>query len=278
MKRVRIPRPAIFIFTDALTGVWLLGLVGGLYAIPAVLWPDLFDFGFPLEALLTFAVGVMMAIRINRTYERWWEARKLWGTLVNVSRNLAIKLREFVQLDEAGREATHRLIQGFARALKNHLRGAGRLCEIRGFEQEQCDSDPDHVPAMLAGRIYAMLAGLRQQERITDGQLLVLDREAHMFMEVSGACERIANTPMSPSFPAFIRFCMLMLLLALPWDLADQIGWWAVPTMVVATYLVAGGEAIAATAEKPFETDTDSLDLEGICDAIDTSVAEILSV
>ena len=274
MKRVRIARPAIFIFTDALTGVWLMGLVGGLYAIPAVLWPRLFGFGISLEALLTFAVGIMMAIRVNRAYERWWEARTLWGSLVNASRNLALKLREFARPDEAAREELQRLIQGFARSLKNHLRGAGLLREIRGFEQET--GEPDHVPAMLAGRIYAMLAGLQREGRITDLQLLALDREARMLMEVAGACERIRNTPMSPSFPAFVRFCMLMLLLTLPWDLADQIGWWTVPAMIVATYLVVAGEAIASTLERPFETDTDSLDLEGICDAIDRSTAEIL--
>ena len=108
--------------------------------------------------------------------------------------------------------------------------------------------------------------------------LWALDGEARMLLEVTGACERILSTPMSPSFPAFVRFCMLILVLTLPWDLADQIGWWTVPAMIIATFLIVAGEAVASSIEQPFETNTDSLDLEGICDVIDTSVAEILSV
>ena len=70
-----------------------------------------------LDATLAFVLGLLMALRINRAYERWWEGRILWGTLVNASRNLAVKVRAFARPDanEAGR--IHALISAFAYGL-----------------------------------------------------------------------------------------------------------------------------------------------------------------
>ena len=217
-----------------------------------------------------------MAFRVNRAYERWWEARSLWGKLVNVSRNLAIKVRAYAEPDEADREETHRLIQGFSRALKNHLRREGKLQDIPEFGSDP--AQPAHVPAYVAARIYDRLEEARRKGRVTDGQQRILDKEARELMEVAGDCEKILNTPMPPSFLAFVRVCIALLLFTFPWDLADAIGWWTFPAMVVATFLLAGGEAIAQAVEQPFETGTDDLDLEGICNEIDCSTAEILGL
>ncbi|MEK6249709.1 MAG: hypothetical protein N2C12_16115, partial [Planctomycetales bacterium] len=77
------------------------------------------NMSFGMEAAITFALGMMVAFRINRAYERWWEARTLWGTLVNISRNLAIKSQQLVVVPAADRKEIRRLIVGFCYALKD---------------------------------------------------------------------------------------------------------------------------------------------------------------
>ena len=79
------------------------------------------DLPVGMEAALTFAMGMLLAFRVNRAYERWWEARTLWGCLVNISRNLAVKTRQLVNVDGEDRAEMRRLIVAFCYALKDHL-------------------------------------------------------------------------------------------------------------------------------------------------------------
>jgi len=85
--------------TVPLVRVWMWALAVGAYSClslfksypPFVYIPEI---PAGLDAALSFAMALIIAFRVNRAYVRWWEARTLWGTLVNVSRNLAIKIRE----------------------------------------------------------------------------------------------------------------------------------------------------------------------------------------
>lgn len=264
--------------TYVLSKVWLAGLGMGIYAAGILYMHRTYDFhpGVPLEALLSFAVGMMLGVRVSKCYDRWWEARTQWGKLVNISRKLATKMKLYSGADDSERRVIHKLIQGFARSLKNHLRGGAPLQEVRGFVIDP--AEPVHVPAYLSDRIYSLFEEWREAGRITEIQALLLDEEATNLLEVAGACERINGTPMPPSFRAFVRATIWLLLLTLPWELASAVGWISVPAMVLATYLAAGGEAIAHQMERPFGIYFDDLDLEAYCNGIDRVVAEILKV
>ena len=274
----RAPKVTHFIFTHALGKVWLLGVLAGAFAalVHELRNAAQFDVGFPHEALLTFAVGLMLSVRVAKAYDRWWEARIKWGKLVNISRNWAIKVRELAKPSYQERRIAHRLIQGFCRSLKHHLRGGAAIQTVRGFGKDE--ENPKHVPAHIAGRIYAMQKAWVDEGRMSDTEHLVIDAEARELLEVAGACERIYNTPMSPSFRAFVRFGILLLLISLPFELSAAVGWLVVPSMVLAAFLLCGGESIAHSLEHPFGIYTDDLDLEAYCDGIDRVTAEILSV
>jgi len=276
LKQQIVPTPFGFIFARAMRPPWIIAVLGMLYGYLVLRFGADVDLGAPLEASLTLAVGIMLAIRINRAYERWWEARTLWGTLVNVSRNLALKLAPFADLVEAERREAHRLIAGFAHALDRHLRRPGALRDVPGFEA--ATDDPQHVPGHLAGELYRRLETLRREGRVTETQLLILDSEARMFMEVCGSCERILNTPMTPFFAVFVRFSMLLLLVVMPWEFGGELGLLLVPVTFLATFMVVGGESIAQHVERPFGTSAGDLDLTAYADAIDRSVAEALGV
>ncbi len=107
---------------------------------------------------------------------------------------------------------------------------------------------------------------------------MAIDEDARVLLNVCGACERIKNTPMLPSFPAFLRFAMVMLILSLPWRLAGEIGFWTVPSMVLGTFLIWGAESVAQAADNPFGRESDDLDLEAYCAGIDRVTAEVLQV
>jgi putative membrane protein len=266
--------------TVPLKRVWLLALLAGLYSVLALLEGRLQqsfvpDIPLGLDAALSAAMALLLAFRINRAYERWWEARTLWGRLVNVSRNLAIKIRQLRRPGSTDLGRARNLIVAFCVSLKDHLRDEADLGDLPGFEDDL--TKPHHVPGYVAGKLYDLFQQWRSDDHpMSDTELLVMDAEARMLLEVCGGCEKIRNTPVSISWKIFTSQCILLYLLILPWGLFDDFGIWTVPLTIVIAYLVLAAETIARYVEEPFGVHEDHLDLESITDGIDGTVSEAL--
>ena len=108
---------------------------------------------------------------------------------------------------------------------------------------------------------------------------MLLDQHFNVFMDVCGACERIKSTPLAVSYRAFLRQGILMNILILPWAIIPIFGdWMGIPIILIASYFLIGLELIAESIEEPFGVDGDDLPLDTICNNIQKTVAEILSV
>ena len=266
-------------YTPALRDAKKWALAFGAYSLLPVLnarfgWFDSPGLSGGASGALSFALALLIGFRINQAYDRWWEARKLWGALVNVSRNLAVKVRRLHQPDVVDRESIRNLIVGFCFGLKDHLLDEAELHRLTGFENE--DARPTHLPSYIVDRLYGVFARWQSDGKLSDQQLWVLDVEAREFLEVCGACERIKHTMMSISWRMFIRQCIVALLLLLPWMLVGAFGGWTVVLTVLIGYFATAGEAIARYVEAPFGRTEDHLDLDGICEVIDRSVTDVL--
>ncbi len=266
-------------FTVPLVRVWLCAMAVGAYGCLALLksYPPFAyvpEIPLALDAVLSFAMALLIAFRVNRAYERWWEARTLWGKLVNVSRNLAVKIRELEQPNREDRQRVRNVIVAFCLGLKDHLRDAPTLSQLPGFKDDK--AAPAHLPSYLARKLYARFHAWRAAGVLSDQQLWVLDAEARELLEVCGGCERIKTTMMPISWRLITWQCIGVYLIVLPWGLADEFGVWTIPLTVLAAYLVIAAELIARYVEEPFGVHEDHLDLEQICKAIDRSVSEVL--
>jgi putative membrane protein len=232
------------------------------------------ELGAQLFAVLGLVLGTLLVFRTNTSYDRWWEGRKLWGQLVNDSRNLAIKVETCVHTEEAEKDQLGQWLIDFAYALKGHLRGGIRLAQLPGFEAST--EQPKHVPAYLSEKIYDQLERWRQADKIGGFELLFLDQHAASLMNVCGACERIQKSPISISYRWFIRQSIAIYLITLPWGLVKDFDWWTLPVMALITYFMLGVEMIAEEIEDPFGDHEDDLKLDDICRAIEASVREIM--
>ena len=266
--------------TTPLRGATKWALLAGVYSCLPLLVTRIYFIEFPgllsgASAVLSFALALLIGFRVNAAYDRWWEARKLWGTLVNVSRNLAVKLRELQRAEVAERQSVRDFIVAFCLGLKDHLRDEPDLKRLPGFEDDT--ATPKHLPSYIARRPYGVFNGWQTEERLSDERLWVLDSEARMLLEVCGACERIKTTLPSVSWRYFTRQSILAVLIMLPWGLVESFGVWAIPLTILISYIVIAGEAVARWVEEPFGRGEDHLDLESICEAIDLSVSEVLT-
>lgn len=224
-----------------------------------------------LNALI---LGVLLGFRNKEAYDRWWEGRKLWGQLVNDSRNLALKVAALPNFSPEGREVMSRLIPGFAIALKHRLRDEQQLQRVPGFEHEL--EQPRHVPLFLAGRVFALIQAERAAGRINDYDFLMLDPHARAFMDVCGACERVKSSPIPLSYRSLLRHGLVLYLISTPWMIAEHLVWWTLPVMAMFTYFMTGIEMTAEDVEQPFGRDEDDLALSAFCETIRLSVTEAL--
>lgn len=219
-------------------------------------------------------LGVLLGFRNVQAYDRWWEARKLWGQLINDSRNICLKAKSFAKVDAEEHRQFGRLIVGFAVSLKFHLRGGKPLQAVPGFEMES--AKPAHVPLQLAEWVFAQLRAWRTGGRLSDFDALMIDQHARALMDVSGACERIRSSPVPLSYRALLRHGTIFYLLSAPWFMSGEYGYMAVGVVAMLAYFLLGIELTAEDVEEPFGKDGDDLELTRFCETIRNSIEQIL--
>jgi putative membrane protein len=270
---------SLFGLNSNLSRVTLYAVLMSAYSLLAV-WKqysrfsDYVNVHSTVHAILGLVVSMLLAFRTNSAYAKWWEARSLWGTLINASRNLALKGRNFVEVAAEERQQLARLIAVFATTLRDHLRRINDLKRVPGFED--LPEDPGHPPGIVVSRIYALIDSWRRRSLISDQMTRMFDIEARILMEVCGGCEKILNTRLAVSYRVFVNTCVLLYVLTLPWGLVEDFLIWTIPMVFVVSFLMLGLEVVAYSVESPFGHGADDLDLDGMCVTIERSVIEIL--
>ncbi|WP_164015728.1 bestrophin family protein [Pyxidicoccus trucidator] len=232
-----------------------------------------------LHSLLGFVISLLLAFRSNSAYDRWWEGRKLWGSLVNNSRNLALKLSALLpEEDGESRRLFRAMIPNYAFALKNHLRGQFRPEDFvaAGDLGAQHLDAARHVPNQIASVLLRKVYALQRQGVLTGEQLLSVNPELQSFTDICGACERILNTPIPFSYSVFLKKFIFFYVMTLPFALAFSLGYFVIPAMAFVFYVLASMELIAEEIENPFGTDANDLPTERISENIRRHVEEIL--
>jgi putative membrane protein len=261
--------------------LWLYLMLMAIYDV-AVRW--LCGLGFPLQvfketsnvAYLSAAFGLLLVLRTNSAYERWWEGRRLWGQLVNESRNLCLKVQAYVNVSPEEKEKISEQIVSFAFSLKNHLRDSRPSKDLPGIRPIALIPANYHLPSQVALSIFETVGRWREQNLISDTMMLVLDPNLKAFMDISGACERIKSTPLPVSYRAFMRQGIALNLFVLPWCISPQLNiWLSAPLVLVVSYFLIGLELIAEDIEDPFGVDGDDLPLDQICAGIQKVITEI---
>jgi putative membrane protein len=234
------------------------------------------DVGSAASLVNTIILSLLMGFRNRAAYDRWWSARGLWGQLTNDSRNLAAKCAAFVPADGLARSPVAVILIAFPEALKRRLRDEPtRLRDLPGFEHES--TDPDHVPLDLARRLFATFAEWKRDGLIDGPVLWALDVHARGLMDVCGACEKIRNTPLSPSYKGLLRAGLVLNVLAEPWLTVPEVGFWGLPVFLLFCFFLFGVELIDSIIEEPFGRERDELDLDRFCQTIRTDVEACLS-
>lgn len=227
-----------------------------------------------MHNMLGFVISLLLAYRTNTAYDRWWEGRKLWGGLVNNSRNLSIKLAAILK-DERDRLYFRAMIPGYASILNRHLKNVDTGKQLAEDFDLSLDHNK-HKPNQVARMLFKKINDLYETGKITGDQLIILNSEIQSFTEICGACERIKNTPIPYSYSAFIKKFIFFYVMTLPFGYVFSLGYYVVPVVVFIFYVLASLELIAEEIEDPFGDDANDLPTEKIAGNIKIHVEEIL--
>lgn len=264
--RVLFDVPRSPVFRTLLVDVLLAGAWGGLVA-----WIELdvvrvaVPLGPSFLSILGIILGLLLVFRTNTAYDRWWEGRRLWGQLLNVSRALAHQLDARLDEDDASRRHRYAaLLAAFPAALAAHLR------RPRG-------APGPHVPNQLVRDLSRQVHGdiaagaLPREADVALTPLLVA------FDDVTGACERIRNTPIPFSYSSYVKQFVLLYALVLPFGLVREFRYATIIASMLVFFATMGLELLAMEIEEPFGTDPNDLPIDDIAARVATDVHELLA-
>lgn len=232
-----------------------------------------------MHSLLGIVLGLFLVFRTNSSYDRWWEGRKLWGSMVNNTRTLAIKVDAFLDKDDIEtRKWFSLMIPNFVFAVKEHLRKGTKLDDLdpvdgQFFEEIQKFK---HIPNKLSSMMYNRVNELYKSNKITGEQLFIIDKELKEFIDILGACERIKNTPIPYNYSMYIKKFIFIYLITLPFGFVTTSGYLTIPIVTLVTYILLSVELIAEEIEDPFGRDINDLPTDELAEKIKGNVKEIL--
>lgn len=250
---------------------------------------------FSIAAILGSALAIFLAFRNNNSYSRWWEARTIWGSLINNSRIFARQLIANVehavhtgkatpqQARDYLRELVHRQV-AFAHSLRLHLRGQNDWQELAPLLA------PDEFSALIARPNVPNHLLLTQGRRIREGMKdellgafdnISLEPTLAGFNNFQGACERIKNTPLLRQYHYFTRVFLLAFMLVLPFSLISDfnkmgVPWLMIPTSILISFVFGVMGKVGEVNEDPFENRITDVPMTAMCRTIERDLRDML--
>ncbi len=232
-----------------------------------------------MHLLIGTALGMLLVFRTNSSYDRFWEGRRMWGNIINESRNLArfgsislarvpeVRLRLFAWLTV------------FPVAAMNQLRGTvkelGAACDQVPPQELSRALGQQNVALAISRQMTGCLDEARQRGAISEYVFVALDQNVQLLVDYLGACERIHRTPMPFAYMVHLRRVILIYCYSLPLALVRDFGWWTIPANFFVAFVLLGIEEIGVEIEDPFGTDDNDLPLEAFCETIRRNVEQM---
>ena len=265
----------------------------GLFVVSALLTWFYEDWGlgrFSLTqtpfTLVGLALSIFLGFRNNACYDRWWEARRLWGGLINTTRSLARQILTLPKAPEADAEALRALqerfvygVIGFAVSLKLHLRAEGSFNDLQTLLPRPLWESL--LRERNAPNAVSHWLGVQVQEAAAQGWIHpihqdTLERGLTELTNIQGACERIKNTPVPLTYTVLTHQIVFVYCLLLPLGIMSTVGTMTPFVVLIVAFAFLGLDEVGTQIEDPFKTDTNDLPLDALCRVIEVSLKQRL--
>ncbi len=238
-----------------------------------------------VNVIPSIVLGLLLVFRTNTAYERFWEGRKCWGSIVNNVRNLARQI--WVSVDEISPEDKDKkitalnLLVAFAVTTKLHLRGEGVNSELEDLmpstkyiKLKIMNNPPIEVAFWIGDYLH------QQYDRncLNSYQLTSMQELLNSLVDNLGACERILKTPMPLAYAIHLKQLLILYCFLLPFQIVDSLGWWTGLVSALVGFTLFGIEAIGLEIENPFGYDANDLPLDAICETMKRNIDDLITL
>lgn len=226
------------------------------------------------------ALGLLLVLRTNAGYDRWWEGRKLWGGIVNQSRNLAIEGLSYGPDDREWREQFIRWTAALPHAIRLGLRdqrSSTSLVALLGSGAAERLFASHHMSNAICLHLATMLRRAHEEMGMAGFAFNRAEDQRAILIDHMGACERIRSSPLPLAYRIEIRRFIMLFLVTLPFALVGEI-YWLTPltTMLVAAPTLAL-DKIGTELQFPFaQSSLNHLPLDQLCLKIETDLLAML--
>jgi putative membrane protein len=272
------PGTALLLRGTAISQIWpyLTGL--GLFAAGITYLNEVI--GLPEAAavtlvpfsLMALALSIFLGFRNNACYDRWWEARKLWGALINQSRIQARDSLLFFDSDEDTHRELVMRVAGFPYALKAHLRTEASFDALAEFlpegELDTLKGEPN-VPDAYLKHLGDRYTALFRADAVSEYRYTELMRGLARLSDIQGGCERIKNTPVPISYTVLTHRIVGLYCVSLPFGLVSEIHYLTPLVVMIVSFAFLGLDAVGTQIEDPFEDDPNDLPLAALARTIE---------
>ena len=263
-KRLIVPQALLFIFS------FLIYFYQTHIATePVPLNPSVF-------AILGISLAIFHGFCNNAAYDRFWEGRKLWGTLVWLSRNIARQVLTLPNVSMAEKQAFIRHQIAFVHSLRQQLRGEDNTANLQRLltvEEQQAVVGQNFIALRLTQIMGQMLANWQAEQKIDVWQWQSLDNTLGEIAHIQAGCERINNTPIPYAYFVLLHLTVYLYCFMLPFGLGNAIGWVTPFVVSFVGYTFMALNEIVDEISEPFGTGENELPLGMMCDTIETQLA-----
>ncbi|MFH6994141.1 bestrophin family protein [Flavobacterium sp. FlaQc-48] len=244
------------------------------------------DIPIAIPTMVGTIISLLLAFKSNQAYDRWWEARIIWGSIVNESRTLVRQMLTFykdpnfsVEANEFKENFTKRQI-AWCYSLGQALRNKDAIKPIKDLiSEEELNFVKNHqnIPNAILLLHARDLRIARKDKRLNTYQQVEIDNTLSRLCDAMGKCERIKNTIFPTTYSMYIRMTLCLFILLLPFGLISLLSWFAVPLITIIGGMFFLIEKMAIHLQDPFENRPTDTPVTTISNTIEKNLMQMLN-
>ena len=234
------------------------------------------DIPLNILTLLGTIVTILLAFRTSQSYERWWEARTIWGAIVNDSRTLTRNVLQFLPENESVERkkfAERQII--FVNALGETLRKVPLSPKVEAYVKFH-NINAVNLPNALLDEHSHQIGQLKTEAKISDFQQLQLNDIVSRLCDSMGKCERIKNTVFPRSYSLILHILIYAFTAILPFSLNHNQFVTEIAISIIIPLLFIAVEKTAIIMQDPFENSPVDTPMTSIAQTIEINILQMM--
>ena len=239
------------------------------------------DLNIPISigAFLITAISLLLSFKLSQSYDRWWEARKIWGEIVNDSRSLVLQIKNF---SKEGNDSTIERMAlrqiAWSYSLSQSLRNKNAIVNLESFISEDeifAYKNHKNVPLAILDHQSKDLSQLHHKNAINDYQQIQIDNTLIKLCAAMGKAERIKNTAFPKTYRHTLYFFIFITLISLSFSLSEMMSIVEVPFMIIISIPFFLLDKIAENIQDPFENKPNDTAMTSISRTIEINIKQL---